>query len=87
MSGTLSPAMRMTQTLAEMERAFLESQEVEQVRAEQTVRTADLRLRQREIDRVHKKGTRRFVMLVFALILTAVLVTVAMFETLYYVMG
>ena len=79
--------MRMTQTLAEMERAFLESQEVEQVRAEQTVRTAELRQRQREIDRVHKRGTMRFTLLVLTLIGTAVLVTVAMFETLYYVMG
>ena len=79
--------MRMTQTLAEMERAFLEQQEVEQVRAENTVRTAERRQRQREIDRVHKGGTKRFVLLVFTLILTAVLVTVAMFETLYYVMG
>jgi hypothetical protein len=79
--------MRMTQTLAEIERAFLEQQEVEQVRAEQTVRTAELRQRQRHIDRVHKHGTMRFVVLVMTLILTAVLVTVAMFETLYYVMG
>jgi hypothetical protein len=77
----------MTQTLAEMERAFLEEQEVEQVRAENTVRTAELRQRQREIDRVHKHGTMRFIVLVTTLILTAVLVTVAMFETLYYVMG
>jgi hypothetical protein len=77
----------MTQTLAEMERAFIESQEVEQVRAEETVRTAELRQRQRQRDRVHKHGTMRFVVLVLTLILTAVLVTVAMFETLYYVMG
>jgi len=79
--------MRMMQSLAEIERAFLEQQEVEQVRAEQTVRTAELRQRQREIDRVHKRGTMRFTVLVCTLIATAVLVTVAMFETLYYVMG
>jgi hypothetical protein len=77
----------MLQSLSEMERAFIESQEVEQVRAEQTVRTAELRQRQRHRDRIHKHGTMRFVVLVLTLILTAVLVTVAMFETLYYVMG
>ena len=39
------------------------------------------------IERAHKHGTMRFVALVLALIGTAVLVTVAMFETLYYLLG
>jgi hypothetical protein len=79
--------MRMRKSLAEIERAFVEEVQVEQVRAEQTVRQTALRARQREIQRAHKHGTMRFVALVLALIGTAVLVTVAMFETLYYVMG
>ena len=79
--------MRMRESLSELERAFLEEAQVEQVRAEQTVRSAELRMRQRQIERAHKHGTMRFVALVLALIGTAVLVTVAMFETLYYVMG
>lgn len=79
--------MRMRQSLAELERAFVEEAQVEQVRAEQTVRSAERRTRQRRIERAHKHGTMRFVVLVIALIGTAVLVTVAMFETLYYVMG
>ena len=79
--------MRMRQSLADLERAFVEEAQVEQVRAEQTVRTTHLRARQREIERAHKHGTMRFIALVLALIGTAVLVTVAMFETLYYVMG
>lgn len=79
--------MRMRQSLAEIERAFLEEAQVEQVRAEQKVRSAELRTRQRQIERAHKHGTMRFVALVLALIATAVLVTAAMFETLYYVMG
>lgn len=77
----------MRQSLAELERAFVEEAQVEQVRAEHTVRTTRLRARQRKIERAHKHGTMRFIALVFALITTAVLVTVAMFETLYYVMG
>jgi hypothetical protein len=79
--------MRMRQSLAELERAFVEEAQVEQVRAVETVRETQLRARQRELQRAHKHGTMRFVVLVVALIATAVLVTVAMFETLYYVMG
>jgi len=79
--------MRMRQSLQELERAFVEEAQIEQVRAEETVRSAVLRTRQREIERAHKHGTMRFVALVLALIGTAVLVTVAMFETLYYLLG
>jgi hypothetical protein len=39
------------------------------------------------MERVHKRGSMRFGLLVLVLIATAVLVTVAMFETLYAVMG
>jgi hypothetical protein len=79
--------MRMRQSLAEIERAFVEEAQVEQVRAVETVRETQLRARRRERERAHKHGTMRFVALVVALIGTAVLVTVAMFETLYWVMG
>ena len=79
--------MRMGKSLAELERAFVEEAQVEQVRAVETVRQTELRARQRELQRAHKHGTMRFIALVVALIGTAVLVTVAMFETLYYVMG
>ncbi|MDX6664009.1 MAG: hypothetical protein QOG68_215 [Solirubrobacteraceae bacterium] len=79
--------MRMRQSLAELEHAFLEEAQVEQVRAVETVRETHLRARQREIERAHKHGTMRFAVLVITLITTAVLVTIAMFETLYYVMG
>jgi hypothetical protein len=79
--------MRMGKSLAELERAFVEEAQVEQVRAVETVRETQLRARQREIEKAHKHGTMRFIVLVVALIGTAVLVTVAMFETLYWVMG
>jgi hypothetical protein len=77
----------MRQSLAEIERAFVEEAQIEQVRAEETVRTAVRRQHQRRIEKAHKHGTLRFFALVLALVGTAVLVTVAMFETLYYVMG
>lgn len=79
--------MRMRQSLAELERAFVEEAQVAQVQAVETVRETQLRARQRQIEKAHKHGTMRFIVLVIALIGTAVLVTVAMFETLYYVMG
>jgi hypothetical protein len=79
--------MRMGKSLAELERAFVEEAQVEQYRAVETVRETQLRARQREIEKAHKHGTMRFIALVAVLILTAVLVTFLMFETLYYVMG
>jgi hypothetical protein len=79
--------MRMRQSLAEIERAFHEEAHVDRARTEQVVHETTLRQRQRHIERVHKHGTIRFVALFFLLLATAVLVTVAMFETLYYVIG
>ena len=39
------------------------------------------------LEKVHKRGTARFIMLVLMIIATAVVVTIAMFQTLAYVMG
>ena len=77
----------MRQSLDEFERAFVEETHVDRVRRESLRRKAVLRSRQRNIDRVHKRGTARFVMLVFMIIATAAIVTIAMFQTLAYVMG
>ena len=79
--------MRMRQSLAEFERAFVEEVAVDRVRAEKTIVQTEQRARQRRIERQHKHGTMRFVVLVLMLLATAVVVTVAMFETLYYVIG
>jgi predicted nucleic acid-binding Zn ribbon protein len=80
-------ATRMRQTLDEFERAFVEETHSDRVRRESLRRRAVLRARQRSIERQHKRGTARFVMLVLALIATAVVVTIVMFQTLYLVMG
>jgi hypothetical protein len=79
--------MRMRQSLADFEQAFVQEVAVDRVRAEQTISKTEQRARQRRIERAHKHGTMRFVVLVLVLLATAVIVTVAMFETLYYVMG
>lgn len=77
----------MRQSLADLESAFFEENEEDRARRQRLHRTALKRSRRRELDRVHKRGSVRFVMLVLVLMATAVLVTVAMFQALYYVMG
>ena len=79
--------MRMRQSLADIESAFYEEIEEDRLRREQVQRQAVKRTRQRELDRVHKRGSLRFWLLVLTLLATAALVTVGMFQALYYVMG
>jgi len=77
----------MRQSLDEFEQAFVEETHSDRARRESLRRKAVMRSRQRNLDRVHKRGTARFLLLVLMLIATAVIVTVAMFQTLYIVMG
>lgn len=79
--------MRMRQTIADLERQFFEEAEADRVRREALARDTQLRARRRELDKVHRHGKLRFAGLCLVLFATAVLVTVAMFETLYIVMG
>jgi hypothetical protein len=79
--------MKMRQSLAQLERAFIEESQVDRQRREALRRQAALRSRKRQIDKVQKHSTMRFVALVLTLIATAVIVTVAMFQTLYIVLG
>ena len=48
---------------------------------------AERRAYKRRTTRTHRHGSMRFALLVLTLIATAVIVTIAMFQTLYYVMG
>jgi hypothetical protein len=80
-------ALKMRQSLATFERAFVEEAEADRHRRERIYRQAEQRLDARRRERVHKRGSLRFALLVLVLLGTAVLVTVAMFETLYRVMG
>jgi hypothetical protein len=79
--------MRMRQSIAELERAFVEEITEDRERRDALRRAAAVRSRQRHIERQRKLGSTRFVALALVLVATAVLVTVAMFETLYVVMG
>ena len=80
-------AMRMRQSLTQLEEEFLESMEQEQVQAERQVRHAVQRTRIRRREKERKRSSMRFWVLWLALIATAVGVTVAMFETLYVLLG
>ena len=77
----------MRQSIADIESAFYEEIEEDRLRRENAQRAVARRSRQRHLDRVHKRGSLRFFTLVLVLIATAVLVTVGMFQALYYVMG
>jgi cell division septal protein FtsQ len=75
--------MKMRQSLAQLEEQFLEHSEIEEQRRQHMQRAADVRSRQRWHARERKRGSFRFYVLAMTLVVTAVLVTVAMFATLY----
>jgi membrane glycosyltransferase len=77
----------MRQSLAQFEQAFYEESSIDRARREHLATKAQQRTRKRELEKIHKRGSMRFVLLVLTLIATAVVVTIAMFETLYMVMG
>ncbi len=79
--------MRMRQSIAEIEAAFTEEIQEDRERRERLRRHAEQRSRRRRVTRTHRRGSLRFALLVLTLIGTAVVVTIAMFQTLYYVMG
>jgi hypothetical protein len=79
--------MRMRQSIAQIERAFIHEVELDRARREHLRRTAAQRSRVRRVTRKQQRSSLRFFLLVLSLIATAVLVTVAMFQTLYLVMG
>jgi hypothetical protein len=79
--------MKMRQSLADWERAFVREITLDRRRRASLARTAEQRTRKREAERRHKRGSVRFVLLVLTLIMTAVIVTVVMFRTLYLLLG
>ena len=80
-------AMKMRQSLAELEQEFRHEIQLDRRRRESLRAHAVQRSRKRTRERQQKRSSMRFWMLVLSLIATAVIVTIAMFETLYYVMG
>ncbi len=79
--------MRMRQSLAQFEREFMEEAEQSVVRRERLRKTAAQRSRVRRVERSRKAGKLRFLLLALTIVLTAVVVTIAMFETLARIAG
>ena len=77
----------MRQSLADIEAAFVEEIESDRERRERLQQQAIRRTQVRHREREHKRGSLRFWLVLLTLIATAVVVTIAMFETLYYVMS
>lgn len=79
--------MRMRQSLAELEQAFVKEISLDRHRRASLRRTTEQRAFKREVQRRHKRGSIRFSLLVLTLILTAAIVTAVMFRTLYLLLG
>jgi hypothetical protein len=77
----------MRQSLTEIERAFAREISIERHRRASLRRTAEQRTLKREVQRRHKRGSVRFVLLALTLVLTAAIVTVVMFRTLYLLLS
>ena len=79
--------MRMRQSLAQFEAAFREEAVEERLRRDRLRREAAQRARVRRAQRIEKRGTINFALLVLVIVLTTVIVTIAMFQTLALLMG
>ncbi len=79
--------MKMRQSIAELERQFVEEAVTDRERQEALRRQARQRTTVRNRDKRHRSGTLRFFLLILILLGTAALVTVAMFQVLYIVMS
>jgi len=77
----------MRQSLTELERAFAREISIERHRRASLRKTTEQRAIKREVQRRHKRGSMRFVLLALTLILTAVIVTAVMFRTLYLLLS
>lgn len=77
----------MRQSLGEIEQAFAREISIERQRRASLKRTTEQRALKRHIERRHKRGSVRFVLLALTLVLTAAIVTVVMFRTLYLLLS
>jgi hypothetical protein len=80
-------AMRMRQSLAQLEQEFRHETQLDRDRRERLRRQAVRRSRVRAVERTNKAGSVRFWVLVLSIILTAVVVTAGMFASLYLLLS
>jgi cytoskeletal protein RodZ len=77
----------MRQSLAQLEQEFRHETELDRTRRETLRRNAAMRSRKRHRARQRRRSSVHFWLLVLSLIATVVIVTMAMFETLYALLG
>jgi cytoskeletal protein RodZ len=80
-------AMKMRQSLAQLEQEFRHEMQLDRSRRESLRKRAVLRSRKRTHAREKKRSSLRYWLLVLSLVATAVIVTIAMFESLYFLLG
>jgi anti-sigma-K factor RskA len=80
-------SMKMRQSLDDFEQAYVAEVLADRRRAEASRRRTEERARTRHAKRTKQRGTLRFMLLVLAIVATAIVVTIVMFRTLYVVMG
>jgi hypothetical protein len=79
--------MRMRQSLAQLEESFEQATAVERDRRRELQRTVVQRTRVRRRAKIEQSQNLRFLLLLTAISLTVVGVTIAMFETLAWLLG
>jgi len=79
-------AVKMRQSLNQLERAFVEEAALDRDRRELLRRTAERRAAKRRSERRVKQGKSRFIVLSVTLLATAVIVSVVMFRALYLIL-
>jgi hypothetical protein len=80
-------AMKMRQSLAQLEQQFRHETQLDRNRRERLRSQAVRRSRVRTHERARKRSSMRYWVLVLTLIATALIVTAAMFETLYLLLS
>jgi hypothetical protein len=80
-------AMKMRQSLAQIEQEFWHEAQQDRRRQERLRRTAEGRTRRRFYQRRERRRSMRFWILVLSLVATAVSVTAVMFASLYYLLS
>ncbi len=80
-------ALKMRQSLAQLEREFREETQLDRSRREHLRRSAVVRSRKRSYLQRQRRSSMRFWVLVLSLIATAAIVTAGMFASLYYLLS
>ena len=79
--------MRMRQSIADIEEQFFEEINEDRERQARLRRHAEQRSRRRRAVKTQRQGSLCFAIVLLTLLATAIVVAIAMFQTLYYVMG